>query len=148
MDHCGLATATAAASIENVGLPTLPMKRLLEKMLPALAPTPRPHHSHRHAAGHKVFARINESLMAEKRLRKYQKPLHEALLLAHVGHVTGGGSVQGTDGTIQWVSIELSLRDLDGALHFACAKLRELGASARSTVKFKQGGTEVVQTIR
>ncbi len=148
MDHCGLATATAAASIENVGLPSLPMKRLLEKMLPALAPTPRPHHSHRHAAGHKVFARINESLMAEKRLRKYQKPLHSALMLAHVGHVTGGGSVQGTDGSIQWISIEMVLKDLDGALHFACARLRELGAPAHSTVKFKRDGVDVTEPIR
>ena len=123
------------------------MRRLLEKVLPSLRSAPEPHRPARPTGGHRVYVRIDEPLMAEKRLRKYQKPLHEALLLAHVGHVTGGGSVQGTDGTIQWVSIELSLGDLDGALHFACAKLRELGASARSTVRFKQGGTEVVQTI-
>ncbi len=124
------------------------MKRLLEKVLPALRSAPQPHHPARHPGGHKVFARINESLMADKRLRKYQKPLHSALMLAHVGHVTGGGSVQGTDGTIQWISIEMVLKDLDGALHFACAKLRELGAPARSTVKFKRDGVEVTESIR
>jgi len=85
--------------------------------------------------------------MADRRQRKYQHPLHSALMLAHLGHVTGGGSVQGTDGTIQWISIEMRLRDLDGALHFACAKLRELGAPAHSTVKFERNGRHITQPI-
>ena len=94
-----------------------------------------------------MFVRIDESLMADRRQRKYQQPLHAALMLAHLGHVSGGGSVQGTDGTIQWISIEMRLRDLDGSLHFACAKLRELGAPARSTVKFERNGHHVTQPI-
>ena len=123
------------------------MKHLLEKFAAALRSDSVPaEHSH-HTGGHKVFVRIDESLMAERRQRKYQHPLHNALMLAHLGHVTGGGSVQGTDGTIQWISIEMRLRDLDGALHFACAKLRELGAPARSTVKFERNGRHITQPI-
>ncbi len=122
------------------------MKRLLAQVAAAISPgaTAHPHH----ARGHKVFARIDEPLMAERRLKKYQQPLHSALMLARLGHVTGGGSVQGTDGAIQWISLEMNLKDLDGALHFACGKLRELGAPARSTVKFQRGGAEVVRPIK
>jgi hypothetical protein len=94
-----------------------------------------------------VFVRIDEPLMADRRIRKYEKPLHSALMLARIGHVSGGGSVQGTDGTIHWISLELRLRDLDGALHFACAKLRELGAPKSSTVKFEYGGRTIVRPI-
>ena len=125
--------------------PSQGMKHLLEKFAAALRPAPA-EHSH-HTGGHKVFVRIDQPLMADRRLRKYQQPLHSALMLARLGHVTGGGSVQGTDGTIQWISIDMRLRDLDGALHFACAKLRELGAPARSIVKFERDGKHVVQSI-
>ena len=125
------------------------MKRLLEKFASALraeqvpaSPAPAAR-----TTGHKVFVRIDEALMADRRLRKYQHPLHSALMRAGLGHVTGGGSVQGTDGTIQWISIEMRLRDLDGALHFACAKLRELGAPARATVKFEQGSKQITRSI-
>ncbi len=121
------------------------MKHLLEKFAAALRPAPA-EHSH-HTGGHKVFVRIDQPLMADRRLRKYQQPLHSALMLARLGHVTGGGSVQGTDGTIQWISLDVRLRDLDGALVFACAKLRDLGASARSVVKFQRGGATVTQTL-
>jgi len=123
------------------------MKRLLEKVSSLLGSEPAPvGHSHP-ARGYKVFVRIDEPLMADRRQRKYQNPLHSALMLAHLGHVTGGGSVQGTDGTIQWISIDMRLRDLDGSLHFACAKLRELGAPASSTVKFERNGKPVTQSI-
>ena len=123
------------------------MKRLLEKVTSVLRSETRPVPASQHKAGHKVFVRIDEPLTADRRLRKYQKPLHQALMLAHLGHVTSGGSVQGTDGTIHWISLELQLRDLDGALHFACGKLRELGASARSTVKYHHAGSAVVRAI-
>ena len=124
------------------------MRRLLEKVTSVLRSELRPEPAHHHKAGHKVFVHIDEPLTADRRLRKYQKPLHQALMLAHLGHVTGGGSVQGTDGTIHWISIEMRLNDLDGALHFACGKLRELGASTRSTVKYQHAGSTVVRPIR
>ena len=123
------------------------MKRLLDKVTSALRSELRPEPTHHEKAGYRVFVHIDEPLTAERRLRKYQKPLHQALMLAHLGHVTSGGSVQGTDGTIHWISLELRLRDLDGALHFACGKLRELGASARSTVKYHHAGSAVVRAI-
>lgn len=122
------------------------MKRLFEKVAAAIRPESSGGREFV-ARSHKAFVRINEPLMAEKRLRKYQGPLHQALMLAGLGHVTGGGSVQGTDGTIQWISLDMELKDLDGALHFACAKLRELGAPARSTVKFRLHGQDTTRSI-
>ncbi len=123
------------------------MKSLLDKVAAAFRPVARPRPPAAPADGFKVFVRIDEALMADRRIRKYEKPLHAALMLARLGHVAGGGSVQGTDGTIHWVSLELRLRDLEGALHFACGKLRELGARETSTVKFEQGGRSVVRPI-
>ncbi len=124
------------------------MKHLLERVASAMWPGAAAPHRGARAGVYKVYARIEEPLMAERRMKKYQHPLHSALMLARQGHVTSGGSVQGTDGTIQWISIEMVLKDLDGALHFACGKLRELGAPAGSVVKFQRAGTEVVLPIR
>lgn len=123
------------------------MKHLLEKVASALRSDTRPRTSASSGDGFKVFVRIEQPLMAERRIRKYEKPLHAELMLAHLGHVTGGGSVQGTDGTIHWISVELKLRNLDGALHFACAKLRELGAPAGSTVKYTEAGRPVTRQL-
>ncbi len=124
------------------------MRRLLERVASAMRPSAAAPHRGAHGGAYKVYARIEEALMAERRLKKYQQPLHSALMLARQGYVTSGGSVQGTDGTIQWISIEMVLKDLDGALLFACGRLRELGAPAGSVVKFQRAGTEVVLPIR
>ena len=123
------------------------MKHLLAKVASAFRQDPSSGKSAHLSGGHRVFVRIDEALMADRRQRKYQQPLHSALMLARLGHVSGGGSIQGTDGSIQWISIEMRLHDLDGALHFACAKLRELGASARSTIKFEQDGKQITRSI-
>lgn len=123
------------------------MKRLLEKVAAALRTTATPSAPTHHTGGFRVHVRIDESLMADRRVAKYQQPLHAALMLARLGHVASGGSVQGTDGTIQWISLDLRLRDLDGALVFACAKLRDLGAAPRSVVKFQRGGATVTQPL-
>ena len=85
--------------------------------------------------------------MADQRLAKYQQPLHRALVRAHLGQVTGGGSVQGTDGAIHWISLQLELKDLDAALLFARGKLRDLGAPEGSTLKFKKGHHSVAIPI-
>lgn len=93
-----------------------------------------------------VFARIEEPLMPLQRGRKYEDPLNRALLQAGLGKVTGGGSVQGTDGTIEWISLDMQLVDLGEALDFVRTKLQELGAPKGSVLKFKKG--EGVATIQ
>lgn len=124
------------------------MKRILQQVAAVFRPasTRTPHRGHE--GGHFVFAHIADALMAERRMSKYQQPLHRALVGARFGRVTGGGSVQGTDGAIQWVSLELELKDLDAALFFALAKLRALGAPPRSYLKFERAGRSVTVPVR
>ncbi len=92
-----------------------------------------------------VFARIEEPLMPLQRGSKYEDPLNRALAQARLGRVTGGGSVQGVDGSIEWVSLDLQLVDLGPSLDFVRNKLTELGAPRGSVLKFKKG--EVVTTM-
>jgi hypothetical protein len=83
-----------------------------------------------------VFARIEERLMPLQRGLKYEEPLNEALVRAKLGRVTGGGSVQGTDGRIEWVSLDIQLVDAGRALQFTRRKLWELGAPVGSVLKY------------
>ncbi len=76
--------------------------------------------------------------MPLQRGTKYEDPLNRALIEAGLGAVTGGGSVQGTDGSIEWISLDMRLCDLDGALEFVRAKLRALGAPKGSVLKFRE----------
>ncbi|MBK8478061.1 MAG: hypothetical protein IPL39_17685 [Opitutaceae bacterium] len=92
-----------------------------------------------------VFAHIEEPLMPLQRGSKYEDPLNRALAQARLGRVTGGGSVQGIDGSIEWVSLDLQLVDLGPSLDFVRDKLKELGAPRGSVLKFKKG--EVVTTL-
>ena len=93
----------------------------------------------------KVFARIEEPLMPLQRGAKYEDPLNRALAQSRFGRVTGGGSVQGSDGAIEWISLDLELTNLNEALDFVRGKLKELGAPKGSVLKFKKG--DVVTTM-
>ncbi len=92
-----------------------------------------------------VFARIEEPLMPLERGRKYEDPLNSALRRAGLGRVAGGGSVQGLDGSIEWISLDLELFDLGLGLEFVRDQLRALGAPKGSVLKFKKG--ESIATV-
>ncbi len=77
---------------------------------------------------------------------KYEDPLDRALTNAQLGRVTGGGSVQGLDGAIEWISLDLELVDMDESVDFVRSKLRALGAPSGSVLKFKRG--ENVTTVQ
>ena len=94
-----------------------------------------------------VFAKIQDQVMPIERARKYEDPLNAALLEAKLGEVTGGGSMQAKDGTIEWVGIDIELADLSAALIFSKKTLRELGAPRGSVVEFKRGNNQLVETI-
>jgi len=95
-----------------------------------------------------VFARIEESLMPLQRGQKYEDPLNRALLQAGLGRVTGGGSVQGHAGVIEWISLDIQLVDLGPALEFLRAKLLALGAPERTVLKFRKDGAVVTVQIK
>lgn len=94
-----------------------------------------------------VFAKIQDKLMPIERGRKYEDPLNAALLNAELGEVTGGGSMQAKDGTIEWVGVDIELVDLSAALAFTKKKLRELGAPKGSVVEFTRDAQNVVEKI-
>ena len=96
------------------------------------------------AADCQVFARIEEPLMPLQRGSKYEDPLDRALVQARLGRVTGGGSVQGLDGAIEWVSLDMQLVNVEDALEFARTKLQELGAPKGSVLKYRKD--EVITT--
>ena len=124
------------------------MSRLLAMVSNALGIGGAKARSGRSAEACMVFARIEEALMPLPRGTKYEDPLNRALLQAGFGKVTGGGSVQGIDGSIEWVSLDMQLTNLGEALEFARAKLEELGAPKGSVLKFrKDNGVATMQIV-
>lgn len=94
-----------------------------------------------------VFARIQDKVSPIERGTKYEDPLGDALTKAKLGEVTGGGTMQNKDGSIEWVGIDIELVDLSGALAFTKTKLRELGAPKGSVLEFQRDGKHVAEPI-
>jgi hypothetical protein len=67
---------------------------------------------------------------------KYEDPLTEALQRAGFGTVVGGGSLLNAKREIERIDIEMSLRNLDGALSFARSTLASLGAPTGTLLLF------------
>jgi hypothetical protein len=90
---------------------------------------------------HFVEVKIAEQLTPEKRGAFYETPLGEFLESNGLGTVNGGGTVltprifPGEMG-IEFVNLDVSLRDLDEALKALRAKLLELGAPVGSTLGY------------
>jgi len=124
------------------------MSRFLDALARALRLGDGPRRPSRPATDCMVFARIEDPLMPLQRGQKYEDPLNRALTQAGMGRVTGGGSVQGIDGTIEWISLDIQLVDLGPALDFLCARLLELGAPENTVLKFRKEGSVVAIQIR
>ena len=124
------------------------MSRILESLARALGFGDRPRRSGGRAVECMVFARIEDPLMPLQRGQKYEDPLNRALIQAGLGRVTGGGSVQGIDGAIEWVSLDIELVDNGPALEFLRAKLLELGAPESTVLKYRSEGAVVAVQIK
>jgi hypothetical protein len=124
------------------------MKRILTKAARALGIGDRPRGVGKGDGQCPVYARIEDPLMPLQRGQKYEDPLDRALMQAGLGRVTGGGSVQGVDGSIEWISLDIQLVDLGPALEFLRAKLLELGAPENTVLKFRKEGSVVAIQIR
>ena len=114
------------------------MSRLLEMVTSALGIGGKSGRRNPEQGQCMVFARIEDPLMPLQRGQKYEDPPKRALMQAGLGRVTGGGSVQGTDGAIEWISLDMQLVDIGDALEFTRRKLKELGAPRGSVLKFKK----------
>jgi hypothetical protein len=94
-----------------------------------------------------VFAKIQDQVPPIERGEKYEDPLGEALEKAKLGEVTGGGTMQKKDGSIDWVGVDIELIDIGDALAFTKKKLRELAAPKGSVLEFRRDGKAVVEPI-
>jgi hypothetical protein len=94
-------------------------------------------------ATHFVFAKVVDPVSPLERASKYEEPLDEALRARELGGVTGGGTSMAQDGGIEWVGIDLDLVNLDHAVEFSRAKLRDLGAPAGSVLEYQVDGKKV-----
>jgi hypothetical protein len=124
------------------------MRRFLERVARALGIGDEPRRAGHDDGQCLVFARIDDPLMPLQRGQKYEDPLNRALKQAGLGRVTGGGSVQGVDGLIEWISLDIQLVDLGPSLEFLQAKLLELGAPENTVLKFRKEGAVVAIPIR
>ena len=93
---------------------------------------------------HFVFAKIFDPVEPLARGSKYEDPLDEFLQAQHIGEVTGGGTMQNKDGSIEFVGVDIDLADLGDALQIARKKLIELGAPRGSVFEYQQEGKKVV----
>jgi hypothetical protein len=92
---------------------------------------------------HFVFAKVMDPVSPLERASKYEDPLDQALQEKKLGGVTGGGTSMAKDGGIEWVGIDLDLVDLEGAVEFSRAKLRDLGAPEGSVLEYQADGKKV-----
>jgi len=96
---------------------------------------------------HFVYAKILDPVLPMERGEKYEDPLNEMLHEQHIGEITGGGTMQRKDGSIEYVGVDIELMNLDSALEATRAKLRELGAPKGSALEFRRDGQDVVVAI-
>ncbi len=100
-----------------------------------------------------VFVQIPESIMPLDRGKKYEDPFNAALKAANLGEVTGGGSQLGEcrkDGTrgIDWVGIDVEVKDLERGIPFIKSELVRLGAPATTVLEFNRAGIKVKEQIK
>jgi hypothetical protein len=90
-----------------------------------------------------VFVKVAESIQPIARGEKYEDPLDAALKAAKLGEVTGGGSSLSKDKQIEWVGVDVELKDVMKGVPFLRRKLIELGAPKGSTLQYEFNGKQI-----
>jgi hypothetical protein len=88
-----------------------------------------------------VTAQLNHRLMPVDRGARYEDPLHDALALAGLGEVLGGGTMQLESGEIEYIDVEVSLSDATRGIPFVIERLQALGAPKGSKLHIVEGDT-------
>ena len=81
-----------------------------------------------------VLARLYGHIEPYERGSRYEEPLQAALEAAGAGTVTGGGSLIGEAGEIEFADLEIELTDLGPALDVAVSALERAGAPQGSEI--------------
>jgi len=91
-----------------------------------------------------VTARIWEPIMPIERGERYEDPLNLALRRARLGSVEGGGTMIGEDREIEFVEVEMDVRDVGGVIDRVRELLEECGAPRGSELYFERDGEDQV----
>ena len=90
-----------------------------------------------------VYAQLNARIMPLDRGDRYEEPLREALAENGLGQVTGGGTMQSTQGEIEYCGIDIDLFDVPTGVPFICDFLAQRGAPRGSRLQYELEGTKV-----
>jgi hypothetical protein len=91
-----------------------------------------------------VIARLNARAQPLDRAEVFEDPLDEILQAAGTGQVTGGGTMLGTDGEIEFCDLEITVPDAtDATLDAIREALEGLGAPKGSRLIWKDGANEL-----
>lgn len=89
-----------------------------------------------------AYAQLNARVQPLDRVDLYEDPLQGALEANGWAGVTGGGTMQHSNGEIDYCGIDLELMDLDKAIPFICEFLESCGAPRGSKLIFEADGEE------
>jgi hypothetical protein len=91
-------------------------------------------------AGILAYARLNARIMPLDRGERYEDPLGEALAGSGLGEVTGGGTLQSSNGEIEYCGIDIDLFDVAKGVPFICEFLAQCGAPKGSALEYESEG--------
>lgn len=85
---------------------------------------------------HSLYVKIPEAILPVERGEKYDGPLDETLSRHGLGNVTGGGSMLKANKSIDYVGVDVAVKDLQKSLPLIAAKLREIGAPWGTVIQY------------
>jgi hypothetical protein len=96
---------------------------------------------------HFVYAKIVHAIDPLERGSRYEDPLQTYLTANGLGEVTGGGTMQGKDGKILFVGIDIEVHDIEKAVPLIAEKLARLGAPPGSQLEYELNGVPTTRPI-
>jgi hypothetical protein len=81
------------------------------------------------------YVRIPANVQPIERGERFEDPLHDALVEASVGEVTGGGSQLGEGTTVEYCGIDIAVVDRERGLDVIRRTMRELGAPPGTVIE-------------
>lgn len=81
------------------------------------------------------YVRLPVSLQPMERGEQLEDPLHEALTVANLGEVAGGGPQRGENDTIAYCGIDVIVKDRDRGLEVIRSMTRKLSAPEGTVIE-------------
>ena len=82
-----------------------------------------------------LYVKIPAAIMPLERGEQFEDPLADALQRAGVGEVTGGGSMMRSDGTIDYVGIDVDVTDVKRAVQIIREVMQQQGAPEGTVIE-------------